>query len=79
MKAVVKNGVAVFSPQGFLDGNTAASFLAPEDIAATMNLKSDMILVSLKKVIFFNHNGLDAFVKLFRNIRKKNNANSWIL
>lgn len=74
MKAVVKNGVAVFSPQGFLDGNTAGSFLGPEDIAATVNLKADMILVSLKKVIFFNHNGLDAFVKLFHNIRKKNNA-----
>ena len=74
MKAVIKNGVAVFSPQGFLDGNTTSSFLGIEDVEAATNLKADMILVSLKRVIFFNRNGLDAFIKLFFNIRKKNHA-----
>jgi len=33
-----------------------------------------MILVSLKKVIFFNRNGLDSFVKMFKKIRLKNHA-----
>ncbi|MCW8954494.1 MAG: chemotaxis protein CheX [Sulfurimonas sp.] len=74
MKAVVKNGVAVFSPQGFLDANSTSAFLNIEDVTAAENLKADMILVSLKKVIFFNRNGLDAFVKLFYKIRKKNHA-----
>jgi CheY-specific phosphatase CheX/anti-anti-sigma regulatory factor len=74
MKAVVKNGVAVFSPQGFLDGNSANSFLEIGDVEAAMNLKADLILVSLKKVIFFNRNGLDTFIKLFSQIRKKNKA-----
>ena len=31
-----------------------------------------MILVSLKKVIFFNKNGLDAFMKLFTKVRQSN-------
>ena len=74
MKAVVKNGVAVFSPQGFLDGNNASSFFSIEDVETTINLKADLILVSLKRVVFFNRNGLDIFVKLFLKIRKKNHA-----
>lgn len=72
MKAVVKNGIAVFSPQGFLDGNSQNAFMSTEDIESATNLKADMILVSLKKVVFFNRNGLDIFIKLFLKIRKKN-------
>lgn len=69
MRAVVKNGIGVFHPQGFLDGNSSASFLSIEDIEATLKLNADMILVSLKKVVFFNRNGLDTFVKMFAKIR----------
>ena len=69
MRALVKNGVGVFTPQGFLDGNNSVSFLSIEDIEATAKLNVDMILVSLKKVIFFNRNGLDTFVKMFLKVR----------
>lgn len=74
MKAVVKDGIATFSPQGFLDGNNTTSFLNMEDVEATTKLKVDMILVSLKRVVFFNRNGLDIFLKLFSKIRKSNSA-----
>ena len=74
MRAVVKDGIGVFTPQGFLDGNVANSFLTIDDIEATKNLRVDMILVSLKKVIFFNRNGLDAFVKMFAKVRAQNHA-----
>jgi len=69
MRAVVKNGIGVFHPQGFLDGNASIALLSIEDINATMNSNADIILVSLKKVIFFNRNGLDAFVKMFHKVR----------
>jgi len=69
MRALVKDGVGVFSPQGFLDGNNGAVFLSIEDIEATTKLNVDMILVSLKRVVFFNRNGLDIFVKMFTKIR----------
>ena len=72
MRAVVKDGVGVFYPQGFLDGNNAPSYLTIDDIKATEELKVDMLLVSLKKVIFFNLNGIDVFVKLLLRIRAKN-------
>lgn len=74
MKPVVKNNIGVFSPQGFLDGNNASAFFSIEDSQAIANLKVEMILVSLKKVIFFNRNGLDTFVKLFTKIRQKGHA-----
>lgn len=74
MKAVLKDGIAIFSPQGFLDGNNSATYLSIEDVEAATKLKADIILVSLKKVVFFNRNGLDIFIKLFSNIRKTNSA-----
>ncbi|MFZ3052929.1 MAG: chemotaxis protein CheX, partial [Sulfuricurvum sp.] len=69
MRAVVRGRIAVFHLQGFLDGNNAPSFLTIDDIRATEALNVDMLLVSLKKVIFFNKNGLDTFVRLLTNIR----------
>lgn len=74
MKAVVKNGIAVFYPQGFLDGNNTSSYLSIDVVENAANLNTDIILVSLKRVIFFNKNGLDTFIKLFYKIRKKNSA-----
>jgi len=74
MRAVVRNGVGVFHPQGFLDGNSSASLLSIDDIEATLNNNADMILVSLKKVIFFNKNGLDNFVKMFQKVRSTNHS-----
>ena len=69
MRALVKDGVGIFSPQGFLDGNNGSSFLSIEDIQATTKINAEMILVSLKKVVFFNRNGLDVFVKMFTKVR----------
>jgi len=74
MRAVVKNGVGIFTPQGFLDGNSSSSFLSIDDIEATAALDIDMILVSLKRVVFFNKNGLDIFMKLFTKVRQRNHA-----
>ena len=70
MRAVLKNGIAVFHPQGFLDGNSAETMLSIEDIKATEKLETDLVLVSLKKVIFFNKNGLETFVRMLTKVRK---------
>jgi len=74
MRAVLKNGIAVFYPQGFLDGNSAESMLSLDDIEVTENLKTDLVLVSLKKIIFFNKNGLEIFVRMLLKVRKANQA-----
>jgi len=70
MRALLKNGIGIFSPQGFLDGNNGGVFLSIEDIEATAKLDASMILVSLNKVVFFNRNGLDIFVKMFKKVRE---------
>ena len=74
MKAVVRNGVGIFTPQGFLDGASSNAILSIDDIEATISQNADMVLVSLKKVIFFNRNGLDAFVKMFKKVRTANHC-----
>ncbi len=71
MRAVVKNRIGIFHPQGFLDGTNVPLLLSIEDVQATEKLDIDMLLISLKKVIFFNRNGLDVFVKLLAKIRAK--------
>ena len=72
MRAVVKNGIGVFHPQGFLDGNSSTALLSIDDINATLKSNADIILVSLKRVIFFNRNGLDTFIKMFNKVRSAN-------
>ncbi len=72
MRAVIKDSIGVFHPQGFLDGASSASLLSIEDIEQTVKSNASMILVSLKKVIFFNRNGLDTFVKMFQKVRIAN-------
>ena len=74
MRAVIKNGIGIFTPQGFLDGSSGNSLLSIDDIEATIAQNADMILVSLKKVIFFNRNGLDSFVKMFHKVRSSNHS-----
>lgn len=69
MRPTVKGRIAIFHPQGFLDGNNAPSFLTIDDIKVIESLNIDMLLVSLKRVIFFNKNGLDVFIRLLDNIR----------
>ncbi|PHR57557.1 MAG: chemotaxis protein CheX [Arcobacter sp.] len=71
MRAVVKNRIGVFHPQGFLDGTTAPLLMTLDDIQATQALKLDILLVSLKKVVFFNKNGLNIFIKILEDIHKK--------
>ena len=70
MRATVKNGIGVFHPQGFLDGNSVNALLSVEDIEATTKINADMVLVSLKRVVFFNRNGLDQFVKMFEKVKE---------
>ncbi|MEA3228302.1 MAG: chemotaxis protein CheX [Campylobacterota bacterium] len=74
MRATLKNGIAVFTPQGFLDGNSSDYFINLDDIETTKKLDVNLILVSLRKVIFFNRNGLDTFIKMFQKVSLENSA-----
>lgn len=58
MKPIIKKKIAVFHPQGFLDGGNARGVIEPQDIQAMKATKCEVVLVSLKKIIFFNQRGL---------------------
>ncbi|WP_456380707.1 chemotaxis protein CheX [Hydrogenimonas sp.] len=70
---VKKQRVAYFTPQGFLDGNNASQMITIQDMQAVRAAHVSMVLVSLKKVIFFNKNGIgivfDALSKMQKELK----------
>jgi len=72
VKPVVKKRIAVFYPQGFIDANNA-HFIITEDKINWILKKKDvrMILVSLKRVVFFNINGIRILLDNMKIARKR--------
>lgn len=74
MRPVIKKQkIALFSTQGFLDGNNASQLITVQDMQALKSSNVSMVLVSMKKVIFFNKNGisivLDALTKMHKEMK----------
>ncbi len=64
MKPLIKHKTVIFQPQGFLDGNNAPFVIDHNETEFLKNKKDiEGIFVSLKKVIFFNKNGIDVILK----------------
>jgi len=59
LNPIYKNGVAIFYPNGFLDGNNATSILAPHDESEIISKKPEAVFVSLRKILFFNKKGMN--------------------
>ena len=75
MRPVIKKQkVAYFSPQGFLDGNNASQLITLSDIQGLKNSSVAMVLVSLKKVVFFNKNGIKVLLDALQIIQKETKA-----
>ena len=75
MRPVIKKQkVAYFSPQGFLDGNNATQLITLPDIQGLKNSSVTMVLVSLKKVVFFNKNGVKIVLDALQKIQKETKA-----
>lgn len=71
MKPIIKKKLAIFHPQGFLDGGNARSVIEPQDINALGTTKCEIVLVSLKKIIFFNRRGLTTVLEALTKISNK--------
>lgn len=70
MRPLLKQRIALYSPQGFLDGANTQALFSIEELEHAKQLNIDMMLVSLKRVIFFNKNGIDTFVQLLQEVRQ---------
>lgn len=71
MKPIVKKKLAVFHPQGFLDGGNARGVIEPQDVNFLTTTKCEVVLVSLKKIIFFNRRGLSTVLESLQIIGNK--------
>ncbi len=58
MRPIIKNSVAIFYPNGFIDGENALSIITGIDETEILSKKPEAIFISLKKVIFFNKKGM---------------------
>lgn len=71
MRPTLKNGLAIFTPQGFLDGENAKVIIEPQDIQFLVEKGCEAALISLKKVVFFNKRGLTTIVGLLEQVQEK--------
>jgi len=77
MKPVVRKKIATFYPQGFIDTNNAYYIMGDKDVNKLINNDNiRMVLVSLKRVVFFNINGINI---LMDNMKKVKDARSAIV
>jgi len=71
---VKKQRIAVFTPQGFLDGSSAAGLITMQDMEMTRSTGVQMVLVSMKKVVFFNKNGITILLDTLMKLQKEMKA-----
>ncbi len=70
MRAVIKNKIATFYPQGFIDANNVVNLIQEDEIAHIIKMGVDAVLISLEKVVFFNKKGIEAIIDILERIRK---------
>jgi len=71
VRPIVKKNLAVFYPQGFLDGQSAKMVIEQQDGAYLLEKRPEFTLVSLKKIVFFNKRGLDIIVEELLKVGEK--------
>lgn len=69
MKPIVKNKIAFFHPQGFIDGENVLEIISPYEIEALKPIKPIAVFISLKKIIFFNKKGISIALDYLTQIR----------
>jgi CheY-specific phosphatase CheX/anti-anti-sigma regulatory factor len=68
---IKKQKIALFAPQGFLDGENATQLITLQDAKAVRSMHVAMVLVSLKKVVFFNKNGVTILLDIMKKLQKE--------
>ena len=56
MKPIIKNRIATFKPQGFIDGVNAHAMISMSDTAPLKKMDIDIVLISLQKIIYIRFN-----------------------
>lgn len=75
MLPTLKDDIAVFYPSGFLDGELSQTIILKEDMEFLLEKKPQSVLISFKKIVFFNKKGLNDIINLLELIKSKLSAN----
>ena len=71
MKPILRKRIATYYPQGFIDSNNAYFIVTDDSINWVLEKDVRMILVSLKRVVFFNINGITILLNNMKQAREK--------
>lgn len=75
MKPKIKDNVVIFYPHGFLDGDASKYEIDLATKELIFSKKIECILISLKKVVYFNKIGINSISLAMHEIAKKVDAN----
>ena len=71
MQPIIKDHIAYYVPQGFIDGNNAPLILDPIGLEQTAARGVERIAVSLERVVAFNNRGIAYFAQMFQSAQEK--------
>ncbi|MEF3191274.1 MAG: hypothetical protein K6347_01800, partial [Campylobacterales bacterium] len=71
MKPVIKEGVALISPQGFLDGNSAPAVFGLSETSYLEMAKVRGLFISFKSILFFNSNAIGYLTNVLEMVASK--------
>lgn len=71
MTPQLRNQIAIFHPQGFLDGNNAPAIIDEAEIKYVSKVKARGAMICFDKIVFFNKNGIFYLVEKLQKIRKQ--------
>ena len=69
MKPILRKRIATFYPQGFIDTTNAYFIITDDDIQKLIPQDIRMVLVSFKRVVFFNINGITILLDNLQKIK----------
>lgn len=76
MQPVIKDKIAYYQPQGFIDGNNAPLILDPLGLEQAVARGAERVVVSLERVVAFNNRGVAHFAQMFASVREKHGLRS---
>lgn len=71
MLPVIKDKIAYYIPQGFIDGNNAPLIMDPLGLEQAASRGIERIVVSLERVVAFNNRGIAYFAQMFQTMRDR--------
>ena len=74
MKPILRKRIATFYPQGFIDTNNSYFIVTDDDIKRLIPKDIRMVLISLKRVVFFNINGISILLDNMKKVQDNKKA-----